>query len=129
MNVVMIDSNNLAGEADFPMIDLPKFGWQQYPQVEQDEVEERCWRADIIVTAATVIDRTVIDKAFKLQLIVVAGDSYDHIDLEAAQARGIKVCHVPELNCADKENTDKICNQVVENINAYIQGKPINLIG
>lgn len=128
MNVVMIDSNNLAGEADFPMIDLPKFGWQQYPQVEQDEVEERCWRADVIVSAATPVKRSVIDKAFKLQLIVAAGEAYEHIDLDAAKERGIKVCHVPELDCSDKNNTDEICNQVVENINAYIQGRPINLI-
>ncbi|MDH5764413.1 MAG: hypothetical protein OEZ38_00245 [Gammaproteobacteria bacterium] len=128
MNVVMIDSDNLAGEADFPMIDLNKFGWEQYPELAQEEVEERCWRSDIIITAATPVNQSVIDKAFKLKLIVAAGDAYDHIDLEAANKRGIKVCHAPGLNCSDKNNTESICLQVVANINAFIHGSPINLV-
>lgn len=128
MNVVMIDSANLAGEADFPMIDLDKFGWQQYLQLEQNEVEERCWRSDVIVSAATTVDRAVIDKAFKLKLIVAAGKRYDHIDIKAAAERGIKVCHVPGLDHSDKNSTDKICSQVIDNINAFIRGNPVNLV-
>ena len=128
MNVVMIDSNNLAGEADFPMIDLNKFGWEQYPELQAHEVEERCWRSDIIITAATPVDRNVIDKAFKLKLIIAAGQAYDHIDLTAAAERGIKVCNVPELDCSNKKATDQICSQVVANINAFIHGQPINLV-
>ncbi|MDH5471654.1 MAG: hypothetical protein OEY87_02940 [Gammaproteobacteria bacterium] len=128
MNVVMIDSSNLAGEADFPMINLNKFGWEQYQHLEQNEVEQRCWRSDIIITAATTVDRAVIDKAFKLKLIIAAGHAYDHIDINAAQERGIKVCHVPELDPSDKNNTAKICSQVIDNINAFIQGEPINRV-
>ncbi|MCW9056871.1 MAG: hypothetical protein OQK47_09665 [Gammaproteobacteria bacterium] len=128
MNVVMIDSHNLAGEADFPEIDLDKFGWQQYLHLQQDEVEERCWRADIIITAAMPVDQTVIDGAFKLKLIVAAGRDYEHIDLQAADKRGIKVCYVPKLDCNDSNSTDKICCQVVENINAFIHDRPINLV-
>jgi len=128
MNVVMIDSNNLPGEVDFPELDLDKFGWQQYLNLEQDEVEERCWRADIIVSAAMPVDHIVIDKAFKLKLIVAAGKNYEHIDMAAAQKRGIKVCHVPELDCTDKNNTPEICSQTVETINAFIHDRPINLV-
>jgi len=109
MNVVMIDSHNLAGEADFPVLDLDKFGWQQYLHLEQDEVKNRCRRADIIVRAAMPIDASVIDKAFKLKLIVAAGKNYDHIDLQAAQKRGIKICHVPELDCNDINSSIEIC--------------------
>jgi len=128
MNVVMIDSHNLAGEADFPVLDLDKFGWQQYLHLEQDEVKDRCWRADIIVSAAMPIDCSVIDKAFRLKLIVAAGKNYDHIDLQAAQKRGIKICHVPELDCNDINSSIEICSQVVENINAFIHDRPINLV-
>lgn len=121
MNVVVIDSNNLAGETDFPMLDLPKFGWQQYPALEIDDVAERCWRADVIVSVSTPVDQTTIDKAFKLQMIVAAGTDYDHIDLNAAQARGIKVCHIPGLDPADPGQSQQVCNQVVDIIDAFLR--------
>ena len=129
MNVVVIDSAHLAGEADFPMLDLPKFGWQQYPEAEASEVPELCWRADIIITVSTPIDQAVINKAFKLKLIAVAGDSYDHIDLEAARKRGIKVCNVPGLDPQEAGTSEQICNQVIENINAFLRGEERNLVG
>jgi glycerate dehydrogenase len=128
MNVVVIDSARLAGEADFPMLDLPKFGWQQYPEADAAEVAERCWRADIIVSVATPINRTVIDKAFKLKLIAVAGESYEHIDLEAARERGIRVSNVPGLNPGDASATPQICTRVVENISAFLNGEESNLV-
>ena len=46
---------------------------------------------------------------------------------EAAKERGIKVCYVPKLDCTDINNTDKICSQVVDNINAFIHDEAINL--
>ena len=129
MNVVVLDSNHLAGEADFPMLDLPKFGWQQYPQAGPQEVPELCWRSDIIITVSTPIDRATIDKAFKLKLIAVAGDSYRHIDLRAAEERGIRVCHVPQADPADAAQTQAICDQVIENINAFLRNEERNLVG
>jgi glycerate dehydrogenase len=128
MNVVVVDSAHLAGEADFPMPALDKFGWQEYPELSAEEVAERCWRTDIIVTVDTPIDKTVIDKAFKLKLIIAAADDYSHIDLDAARARGITVCHVPDTDPYDTSAGEAICTQVVKNINAYIQGKAIHCV-
>jgi len=120
MNVVVVDSAYLKGEADFPMLDLPKFGWQQYPELIPEEVTERCWRADVIVTVATPIDKAVIDKAFKLKLIAVAGEDDSFIDKEATAARGITVMTVPGLRSEDATSSQAICDRVVENINRFI---------
>ena len=70
------------------MLDLQKFGWQQYPVLSADEVAERWWRADIIVTVATPIDSAVIDKTFKLKLIAVAGVYDSIVDKAATAVRG-----------------------------------------
>lgn len=128
MNVIMVDAGNLAGDADFPMINLNKFGWQQFIQLDEDEVIERCWRSDIIISAGTPINKQVIDKSFKLQLIVAAGDSYDHIDLDAAAERGIKVCNTPNLIPSNAADTDKLCQQVIDNINAFLENQDLNLV-
>lgn len=128
MNVIMVDAGKLAGEADFPMINLNKFGWQQFIQLDEDEVIERCWRSDIIISAGTPINKQVIDKSFKLQLIVAAGDAYNHIDLDAAAQRGIKVCNTPGLTPSNAADTDKLCQQVIDNINAFIENQDLNLI-
>ncbi len=128
MNIVVVDSGHLAGEADFPMVDLPKFNWQQYPALAGEEVAERCWRADIVVSVDTPIDSDIIDQAFKLKLIVAAGDGYDHVDHAAARKRGITVCHVPGTDPATAADTTVICNRVVDTINAYLQDAALNVV-
>lgn len=129
MNIVVVDAARLAGEADFPMLDVPKYGWQQFPALTGHELAERCWRSDVIVTVAAPIDRAVLDKAFKLALIVAAGDDYGHVDLAAARERGITVCHVPGANPADAADTARICTQVVDTIAAYLRGASVNVVG
>ena len=126
MNIVVVDSAHLAGEADFPMPALDKFGWQQYPELTPEEAAEHCWRADIIISVDTPIDSKIIDKAFKLKLIVAASDDVSHIDRDAARARGITVCHVPGADPGDPAAGETICTQVIENINAYLSGEAIH---
>lgn len=124
MNIVMIDSGQLAGDADFPEVNLPKFGWSQFVSLEADEIEERCWRADIIISTNTPVTAQVIKEAFKLKLIIAAGDSTDHIDREAAEARGISVINIAGLTGNSAENTQAICNQVIQQINAWLDKLP-----
>ena len=71
MHIVVIDSSKLAGEADFPMLDMPKYGWQQFVQLEQAEVADRCWRSDVIISVATPVTREVIDRSFKLRPLLL----------------------------------------------------------
>jgi glycerate dehydrogenase len=127
MNIVVVDGAHLAGEADFPMLDYPKYGWQQFPALSGDELAERCWRADVIISVDTPIDQAVIGQAFKLALIAVAGGDTSHIDMAAAQARGITVCHVPGADPANPQQAAHICAQTIANIAAFLQNTPINL--
>ncbi|MEW6645978.1 MAG: hypothetical protein AB1450_02100 [Pseudomonadota bacterium] len=129
MNIVVVDTAHIAGEADFPMLDIPKYGWQQFPALAGSELAERCWRSDVIVAAHAPIDRVVIDKAFKLALIVAAGDDYSHIDRAAAAERGITVCHIPGADPADTAQSERLCAQVIDTIAAYLRGTPINVVG
>ena len=128
MHIVVIDSSQLAGEADFPMLDMPKYGWQQFVQLEEAEIADRCWRSDAIISVATPVTREVIDKAFKLQLIIAAGDNTSHIDLDAARQRGITVCNAPGLHPDNTVHCQTICNQVINNINAWLKNRPVNLV-
>ena len=121
MNIVMLDSDQLSGDVEFPDINLDKYGWQQYLSVPDDEIEERCWRADIVISTHAPITKRVIENAFKLKLIIAAGDDTDHIDHEAANARNIRIISFSGLKGDNQANTTKICNQVCEEINNWLE--------
>jgi len=123
MNIVMLDSGQLSGEVDFPEVELDKFGWQQFVSLDDSEVEERCWRADIIISTNTPVTARVIDEAYKLRLIIAAGDDTGHIDYAAAKARNIKVMNVAGLTGNDPHSTETICNKVVEQINHWLKSQ------
>ena len=128
MNIVLVDSGQLPGEPEFPPIDLPKFAWLEYVSLSADEIGERCWRSDIIVSTNTTVDAEVIKETYKLKLIVAAGENSDHIDKVAAKERGVLVCNVPGLRADNAENAQEIANKVVDNIHAWLKDKPVNLI-
>lgn len=61
--------------------------------------------------------------------IVTAGEKTDHIDLAAAKERGVIVCNVPGgLNADNVKDAQEIAVQVVDNIHAWLDDKPINVI-
>jgi len=128
MNIVAIDHDQLAGEADYPMLSLDKYGWQQFLRLDQDEVEERCWRADVVISSNTPVDTGVIDKSFKLKLIIAAGDDYRHIDLEAARARQIQVSHTPGLDPKNPNHSQLICDQIIEIIEAFLKNTALHAV-
>ena len=128
MKVVLIDAANLNEEAYFPSLNLKKYAWEQYLTISQEDVEKVVWRCDVIVAVSDAVDKAMLDKAFKLQLIVAAGDSTDHIDKAAAAERGIKVCNVPGRDPANPDDEKKICREVVSAINAFIKEQDYNRV-
>ncbi len=128
MNIVLVDSAQLEGTPEFPPVDLPKFAWLEYVDLPAEEIEERCWRADVIVSTNTHISAAVIKETYKLKLIVAAGDKSDHIDMAAAKERGVIVCNVPGLTADNVNDSQTIANQVVDNIHAWLDEKPINVV-
>jgi len=128
MKVIVIDAANLAGEGNFPQLNLKQYSWEQYPTLADEDIETVVWRCDVIVAAADAVDRAMLDLAFKIRLIVAAGDSSDHIDKVAAAERGIKVCNVPGRDPTNPEDVKRICREVVSAINAFIKEQDYNRV-
>ncbi len=126
MNISVIDYKHLAGDADFPPLDADKFGWEQYPQLANDELADKCWRANIIVTAATPISHEQLQRLARLAMIVIAGGNHELVDLDAARKCNIAVSYVPDTQATDPSDANTICAEVVENINAFIRGEQRN---
>lgn len=67
-----------------------------YDRTHADEVIERCKEATVIVTNKTPITRDVIFQSSQLKMIAVTATGYNVVDIQAARARNIPVCNVPE---------------------------------
>ncbi len=128
MNIVLVDSGQLTGEPEFAPINLPKFAWLEYVSLPAEEVEERCWRADVIISTCTAVSAKTINETYKLKLIIAAGDNTDHIDKAAAKKRGVTVCNVPGLTADNVNDSQTIADKVVDNIHAWLDDKPINVV-
>ena len=128
MNITVIDYTHLAADADFPPLDADKFGWEQYPQLAGDELPDRCWRSNVIVTIATPIGRAPMKQLAKLAMIVIAGANQELVDLEAARECNIAVSFVPDTQAENPADVNTICSEVVANINAFIRGDERNRI-
>jgi len=53
---------------------------------------------DALIVRSDICDKTVLDAAKKLKIVVRAGAGYDNIDIEAASERGIVVMNTPGQN-------------------------------
>lgn len=62
------------------------------------EFDEQLARANVILNGAGTIDAPLMDRAPQLMLIQRVGAGIDGIDMEAAQARGIRTANLPGLN-------------------------------
>lgn len=54
--------------------------------------------AGLVVRTYTKVDERLLDRLPALKVIGRAGVGLDNIDLDAAERRGIKVCHTPDAN-------------------------------
>lgn len=67
------------------------------PQTEA-ELSERIADSELAIVAYAMITETVLKQAAHLKYLVVPGVGYDHVDLRAATAAGIKVINCPTHN-------------------------------
>lgn len=123
MKVIVIDSAQLPAGAEFPPLEVEKYGWEQYPQLDEEEIADRCWRADILVSLSTAIGRPVLEKLDKLSLLIVAGEACNRLDQDAAQERGVELLAFPDANLRDVGAAQELCGQVSAAINHYLRHK------
>jgi lactate dehydrogenase-like 2-hydroxyacid dehydrogenase len=121
IKVVVLDSGRLPGGVDFPPLELDKYGWEQYPGLSGDEVAERCWRADIVVSLGTPIDRAALEKMHKLGLLICVGPACSGIDQAAVRERGVELMGFPDADYASVGAAEDLCMRVSAAIDHYVR--------
>jgi D-3-phosphoglycerate dehydrogenase len=80
---------------------LRKLGYatDYLPDITQVEVADRISHYEgIIITSKISIDRLIIERSRQLKFIARLGSGMDHVDQEAAKAKGIRLITTPEAN-------------------------------
>jgi len=121
IKVVVLDSRLLPAGVDFPPLDADKYGWEQYPQLQGDDIAERCWRADIVVSLDSAISASELEKMIKIGLLVCAGPACERVDQAAVAARGVELLAFPEVQYGARADAQDLCNRVAAAINHYIR--------
>ena len=121
IKVVVLDSRLLPTDVDFPPLDADKYGWEQYPQLQGEEIAERCGRADIVVSLDSAISALEIEKMIKIGLLVCAGPACERVDQAAVAARGVELLAFPEAQYGTRADAQDLCDRVVAAINHYIR--------
>lgn len=120
MNIVVLDSDRLAGAPDFPPLEAAKYGWKQYPQTPAELLGERCWRSHVVVSLGTALPRAALDEMKNLALVIVVGATRAQLDEKALQGRPVSVLHIDDLNPAEPVQAEAICTQVCQAIDRFI---------
>jgi D-3-phosphoglycerate dehydrogenase len=68
---------------------------------DQAGVNARVKEADVVLTSLAPVSAEAIEAMTRCRLIVRCGIGFDNVDLDAAAARGIPVCNIPEY-CTDE---------------------------
>ena len=94
MKVVFLDAATLPQDLRFdPNLDVD---YRPFASSAPDQVAERIEDATVVITNKVRLDGPLLRTAPALRLIAVAAAGTDNIDVEAAEARGIRVQNVPD---------------------------------
>jgi len=95
LNIVVLDGYCL-NPGDNPWDEFSSLGnLTVYDRTRTDEVMERSYDADILLTNKTIITGDAINRFLKLKYIGVLATGYNIVDVEAAKIRKIPVSNVP----------------------------------
>jgi phosphoglycerate dehydrogenase-like enzyme len=121
VKIVVLDSGCLPAGVDFPPLQVDKYGWEQFPQLDADDIVDRCWRADIVVTLGTPIDGVALEKMPRLGLLICAGEACSGVDQAAAFAGGIELLAFPDAQYASIASAQDLCERVSAAIDHYVR--------
>jgi len=120
IKIVVLDSGLLPAGVEFPPLDADKYGWEQYPQLSEGDIAERCWRADIVVSLESAIGFPELEKMVKIGLLICAGPACERVDQAAVAERGVELLAFPEARYDTSADAQDLCNRAVAAINHYI---------
>ncbi len=92
-HIVVLDADTLAG-TDLSVLQIPASTLQIFPNTLEADLPARLQQATIVVSNKVVLSAEVLALAPQLQLICIAATGINNVDLAAATARNIQVCHV-----------------------------------
>lgn len=91
---VFLDRDSLdRGDLDFDRLDRVLPGLRYYPATTPAEVAARIASAAIVISNKAPLDAATLRQAPQLKLINVAATGVNNVDLDAALAQGVTVCH------------------------------------
>ncbi len=126
LKVIVIDSQHLPRDVDFPPLDLYKYGWEQYVDLDRQGIIDQVFRMEVVVSIGTEIDAAMLSEMQRVRLLVVGGRSTVSFPKELAAEQGIVVC-----DCGDKTlaaGAEPFCAEVIAVIEAFLADKPLNQI-
>lgn len=119
--IVFLDRATLAPEIALRHPDCPH-EWREYDRTAPEQTAERVRDASVVIVNKVRLDRTAIEAAPKLRLVLVAATGTDNIDLEACRARGIPVRNVAGYGAASvAEHVFTLVLALRRNLIAYRQ--------
>jgi len=112
--IVVLDGFTL-NPGDNPWAPVAKLGELEIlDRTTPEQTVERCRGAEIVLTNKVVLDQNVLSQLPELKFIAVTATGYNVVDVEFANANGIKVSNVPVYS------TDSVAQHVFAMILSFI---------
>jgi len=95
MKAVFLDLATIGpNDLSLSSMEVLPLSWQFYDSTSAEELDKRINEADIIITNKCELNANTLDHAHKLKYICAAATGFNHINIEAAKARGVIVSNV-----------------------------------
>ena len=121
MNIVVLDSGELAPGTDFPPVDAEKYGWLQYPRLQYGEIAPTCWRSNIVISLATPLDAATLAEFKLIQLLVFGRKAAELVDTGLLRERGIEVAELADVEWRDPAQAETGCRRIIDIINRFLR--------
>ncbi len=91
--IVFLDRATIPKHISIPPLAI-EHEWQEYDFTEPEQVFERLYNADIVITNKVVLTADVLSQLPQIKLIAVSATGVNNVDVEYCRSNGIAVCNV-----------------------------------